>query len=130
MKRILSIATILMLIVCSGCGGDTPDKVANDTVTVMEDVVAVMEGVKDEASAKAAAGKFRALGDKIKEIQARQDKLGLTASQKAELKKKHEAKMDAVMTKLLNEGMRISSNPKLAPAMEGLEAAMKQNGPM
>src|SRR5687768_8537380 len=118
MKSIISFATILMLLVCTGCGGDSADKVANDTVSVMEQVVAVMEGVKDEASAKAANDKLKALGEKVKDIQARQEKLNLTPQQKAEIKKEHEVKMDAIMTKLIQEGMRISSDPKLRPAMD------------
>jgi hypothetical protein len=125
MKRVTILASILMLLACGGCGGDSPDKVANDSIGVMEEMATILEGVKDEASAKKANDKLRALGDKMKEIKARQDKLAMTAQQKAEMQKKHEDKMRPVLERVIKEGMRISFDPNLKPALDGLEASMQ-----
>lgn len=120
MKQMVLLASVLMLLVCSGCG-DSPDKVAEDGISVMDEMATVMESVKDEASAKKANAKLRALTDKMKDIKARQEKLSITTEQKIELQKKHEEKMGAVVERLMREGMRISVDPKLKSALDGLD---------
>jgi hypothetical protein len=125
MKQALALMSVLFLLTCTGCGGDSADKVADDTVSIMNEMATVMESVKDEASAKAANAKLRDLGERMKALKARQDKLALTPEQKIEMEKKYKDKLEPVLQKLLGEAMRISFDPKLKPAMDGLEDVMK-----
>ena len=126
MKRTLAFVSVLMLLVCSGCGGDTPQKVADDSIDVMKEMTSILEGVKDEASAAKAHDKLQALGGKFKALKARQDKLQMSADDRKKLEIEYRPKMEPVMQKLMSESMRIAMDPKLAPAIKGLNDVMKQ----
>lgn len=126
MKRLLAITSVLMLLVCSGCGGDTPQRVADDTIDVMKETTAILEGVKDEASANKAHDKLQAIGDRFKSIKERQDKLKISTDDKMKLEAEYRPKMEPVMQKLMAESMRIAMDPKLSPALKGLDNVMKQ----
>jgi hypothetical protein len=124
MTRALATMSVLMLLLCSGCGGDTPQKVADDSIDVMKEMTSILEGVKDEASAAKAHDKLQALGDKFKALRARQDKLQMSPEEKQKLEAEYRPKMEPVMQKLMSESMRVAMDPKLAPAIKGLDNVM------
>jgi hypothetical protein len=125
MKRLLAMTSVLMLLVVSGCGGDTPQRVADDTIDVMKEATSILEGVKDEASASKAQDKLQALGDKFKALKTRQDNLKLSTEEKVKLEAEYRTKMEPVMQKLMAESMRIAMDPKLSPALKGMDQMMK-----
>jgi hypothetical protein len=121
MQRMFTLASILILIACSGCG-DTRESLANEGVSTMKEMVAVLDGVKDEASAKAAKPKLKSLLDQLNSINGRQAKLPApTAAQTKELEGKYIKELAEVQQKLVMNMMRLSSDPKIGAQLGDLE---------
>jgi hypothetical protein len=91
----------------------------------MKEATSILEGVKDEASASKAQDKLQALGDKFKALKTRQDNLKLSTEEKVKLEAEYRTKMEPVMQKLMAESMRIAMDPKLSPALKGMDQMMK-----
>ena len=60
----LALATLLATSL-AGCGGGERDKLATQTIATMEELNTVLDGVKDEPTAKAAAPKVNELVDRF-----------------------------------------------------------------
>ena len=58
-----------------GCS-DSREKVTEDGLDLMEEMVGVLEGVTDKESAEEAKPELEALGEQAKELKARAEKLG------------------------------------------------------
>ena len=70
--------TLLMgaFVLCaSGCG-DSHEAVTRDMLGAQKELCAVLEEVKDDASAKAAVPRVKAIADRLQAIQKRSDRLG------------------------------------------------------
>jgi hypothetical protein len=59
----------------SGCG-DSHEAVTRDILTTQKELCAVLDEVKDDASAKAAVPRVKAISDKLKTLQQRSNALG------------------------------------------------------
>ena len=70
LRASVAIGCALILSACGGSGIDSYEDVMNSSVEVMEDMITVLEGVDDEASAEKAADEIEALGDRLAEIAA------------------------------------------------------------
>lgn len=121
MKRTIGVAFTLMSIFAygvlfvagSGCG-DSRESLADETMSVMEEMVATLQGVKDEASAKAAKPKLEDLAKRFDDINQRESKLPApTDEQTKALIEKHGSKMDELSRKLQGEMLRIAFDPKI-----------------
>lgn len=117
-KRLAFAAVAVLGLVLAGCK-DSHEKVISDSVSKMKEVVAVMKTVTDEASAKSAAPKIQALGDDMKKIKDRMDKLGKPSdSEDKRLQAKYEKELREVTSDLMKESMRISFNVKGSTAVQ------------
>ena len=108
--KLLTLAACVPLILFTGCNKNTHESVYEDQIDVLEDMVALMKSVKDDASAKAASAKMKDLEARANEIEKRAKALG---EPPAELKKKYEPKLEELAGQLLAENMRIALNPEL-----------------
>ena len=63
MKTLLALAAVAIFSLgLSSCGGDTQESLMEDSIDKMEELADVCEGIKDEASAKAAVAKIETIG--------------------------------------------------------------------
>lgn len=125
MRTMFSMVMVAALLVLGGCG-DTHESVVKDTLSTMEEVVKVLEGVKDEASAKTAATKLEALGEEMKKMKEVHDKLGKPdAETEKKLKEKYEKRLSEVSQKLMQEMMRIATNPALGKHIQDAMGKMR-----
>jgi hypothetical protein len=115
MKRLLARASAVMFvaIVITGCG-DTRESLAEESMSTMREMVAVLDTVKDDASAKAAKPKLKTLSDKLEDINQRASKLGTpTEAEVKALDQKHGKEMEELMRKMTGHMMRIAFDPKI-----------------
>lgn len=126
MKLLSFPAFVLALLTLTACpGGDTHEKAAAESLTVMQDFTEVLAGVTDEASARAAKPELEKISKRMNEIQERMTKLGEpTAEQQQELEKMKG--FEETMKKFMAEAMRVGMDPALGPI---LEDAMKDMNP-
>ena len=116
MSRRTLVVTTLSTFVFALVGCNKPDHEAaiKKTVSKMEELVAVMKSVQDEASSKAAAPKIRDITADLKKYQKEMKELPKpTASEDQRLKTAYEGRMRQVGADMQKEAMRIGFNPKL-----------------
>ncbi|MHC4550147.1 MAG: hypothetical protein ACYTEZ_15355 [Planctomycetota bacterium] len=75
MRFRITVTAAVLGLVLAACGGDTHESVAEDQFDLMEEILEIMDGVEDEASAKEAAKEIEALGEKIAALQKRAEAL-------------------------------------------------------
>jgi hypothetical protein len=128
MKHMIACAAALMILCClSGCGGDSQESLMKEGLTTMTELVAVLDGVKDEASATSAKPKVKSLMDKMESINQRQAKL--PAPSETEIKameSKYGKQMEDVMQKMMGHAMRIQFDPKISAVLNDID--MKPRG--
>ena len=107
----------LTLILLGGCESKpTHESVTQETVDKMEEMVEVMKGIKDEASAKAARPKMEQIKKDMEAIKAKSQALGEpSADVKKKLAEKHKPQMEKLASEMMKEMMRIGFDPKIAP---------------
>jgi signal transduction histidine kinase len=66
-------ATVLGLVL--GACGDSHESVVDEQFDVMEEMLDILDGVTDEASAKEAGKELEALGEKLADLQKRMEKM-------------------------------------------------------
>ena len=112
----------------SGCGGDTHESVAKEMIAQMKAMTDALKSVKDKDSATAQASTFKSIGEKLKEIKARGDKLPkLSAEEEKALEDKLKGEMEPIMKDLMTEMFRVGSlgpevQAELKSAMESLQS--------
>jgi vancomycin resistance protein YoaR len=112
MKR--SACALLTVAVLAGCGGDSHESLAADSVATMKELIATLETVKDAASAKAAKPKLTAVVQKMQKIQERQTKLGVPSD--ADLKAMESTlgkEIEGLQQKMVTAMMRIQFDPAI-----------------
>ena len=73
MRYLLAVASVLIF---AGCGhADSHESLAEEGVSTMNEMVVVLDGVKDEASAKSAKPTLKSLAERLNSINERQLKL-------------------------------------------------------
>jgi hypothetical protein len=121
-KRLPAIISALMLIAClTGCG-DSHDSLMKEKLSTMKQWVATLEGITDEASAKAAKPKLKSLNEKMEKISEREGKLKPpTEAEKKAIEAKYDKEMKEVGQKLVVEGFRIMVDPKLNAELNDID---------
>ena len=113
-ERVKLIALVLAALALAGCG-DSHDSAMSDMIAAMEELNTVLDGVKDEPSAKAAVPKIEALTRQLQAIGQRVEKLGEPSEAKQkELMAQYGKRMEQLGPKIAGNMMRISTNPKIA----------------
>lgn len=128
MKCLIALTSVLMFIACSGCG-DSQEALAGEGLDTMKKLNTVFEGIKDEASAKAAKPELKKLMEQMKSIQERQKKLPLpTDADFKAMEAKYGKEMEEVQKKFTGNMLRIAFDPKIRAQLDDLDAVMKKSG--
>jgi hypothetical protein len=124
--RTLSIAGALVLsMFLSGCNKPDHEGVLKGMIGKMEELVAVLRSIQDEASSKAAAPKVSAIGKDLQAYKKQIDEMPKpSASEDKRLKDTYENRLKAVTQDMMKESMRIGMNPKLVTPE--LQASMQE----
>ncbi len=115
--RGLTCALIAVALCVAGCDSKpTHESVTQDSIDKMEEMVEVLKGIKDEASAKAARPKMEQIKKDMEELQKKSKALGEPpADVKQKLQEKHKAQLEKVTSEMMKEMMRIGLDPNIAP---------------
>jgi hypothetical protein len=129
-RHALTGLVLVLALALTGCG-DSRDSVIKDSISDMKKLVDVLKGIKDEASAKSAADRIKAITENMKAIKARADKLGKPSPEEDKaLQAKYETEMKSITTDMGREMLRITMDPALREpmmqAMEQLQEAMRK----
>ena len=110
-------ALVAVALCLAGCESKpTHESVMQDTMEKMEEMVEVLKGIKDEASAKAAKPKMEQIKKDMDELKAKANTLGEPpADVKQKLAEKHKPQMEKLAGEMMKEMMRIGFDPKIAP---------------
>ena len=115
-RSLLLIIPVLLLL--GGCA-DSHDAAMQDSIDLLNEMVDIIESVKDEESAKAMEKKMERLSGKMKALQERMDKLGEPSPEKkAELKKKYEPKQKEAGARMVKAMMNLATKPELAQQID------------
>lgn len=127
-RKSLGIVTMLAVaITLTGCGGDTHESLMKEMIGQMKAMVDAMKSVKDKESATAQVSAFKAIGDKMKDIKTRVDKLPkLSTAEENTLQEKLKGEMEPIMKDLMTETFRVAAlgpevQAELQSAMESLK---------
>src|SRR5438552_13091566 len=106
MRHVLPLGALVLLVCCAGCG-DSHESLAKDSVSNMKEMVAILDGVKDQASAHDAKPKLKSLMEKQKDIDARQNKLGAPSEDEMKtIDSKYSKEMEELQQKFNGQMMR------------------------
>src|SRR5262245_39463770 len=122
MKRLLTaIVGCFFLVTLSGCK-DSHESLIKEMIAAFNDAADILATIKDKASADAAKPKLKKLGDKIRDIEARMDKLGKPKSkdQKEKVNQLIEKDFVAACDRLATELARIADVPGGPEALKEL----------
>ena len=128
MKSSLPLIPILLaLVLIPGCGGgDTHESLAVEAQSAMKQMVAVLDTVKDEASAKSAKPQLKTLVEKLNDINARQAKLpDPTEAEITATDKRIGKEMEEIGLKFQAHALRINFDPKLSAVFNDLDLKVK-----
>ncbi len=118
-RKFTAAAMMVTIALLAGCGGDTHESVTAEMIAQMKQMTTVLEGVKDEASAKAAVPQLDAIATRMEEIEKRGKKLPeLDAKQKEQMTKTFEKDLTEIETKLKPAVERVMTDPKIAKELE------------
>jgi cytochrome c556 len=107
--------------------GDSPEKVTEDMISVMNRMGDTLEGIKDKATAEAAKDKLKSLGDEMSAIKARMEKVAKPGgdAEKA-LKEKYEKDLEAAMKKMGGAMMKVAAaGPEAQEVVKGVMEQFK-----
>lgn len=110
---------IVFLAIVAGCGGgkvDSHKEGAEQANDVADDMVKILSGVKDKASAESAKPKLEALGKKMEDIMDQMQKLGPATDPKVQ------SEMMGVLAKVAG------AMQKLPPEAQAVLGAMDMGG--
>jgi hypothetical protein len=126
-RRAFTFALVALALCVAGCESKpTHESVTQETIDKMEEMVEVLKGIKDEASAKAARPKMEQIKKDMDEIKAKSKALGEPpADVKQKLAEKHKQELEKVTGEMMKEMMRIGFDPKIAPHLKDTLPSMK-----
>ncbi len=127
MRRILMAAVVSVLSVSCGGGGISSYEDAMEAqAEIMEEMVDVLEGVKDQASAEKAASEIEALGTRMADVVAQVKKLPPpTREQMQEIAEKYGADGREFQSKAAAQMMKLAEYPVLSEAWEHVMANLQ-----
>lgn len=120
MSRSCLLVVAVAFATLTGCG-DTPDSLARENLTFMREAVAILKGITDDASAKAAVPKLKALNAQGKALHQRFEALKMSDAQIKAGIKPHEKEMHELVGEmgkaLFSKHALIKKNPELGAAI-------------
>lgn len=126
MKKFTATAVITAIVFLIGCGGgDTVESVSRDMIANMKTMAGIMDGISDEASAKAAIPKIEAVRTSMRECASRAKPLKISPAEEKELEAKLGKDKVEAMQALMQARQKLDEKPQLlgiiAPALQGIE---------
>ncbi len=121
MKKLFVLVGILWLAgtAPSGAADDTHENVIREAIKSWRDAAATLATIKDQKTAEAAKPKLKRLGEAMRALRKRQDKLAkATDAERAQLQKKFGTSMRAARTNYLKERARVEKIPGGKDALE------------
>jgi hypothetical protein len=113
-------------------GADTPESVMGEMISTMKDLNGELAKIKTADDLKAAEGKLKQLGERMKDIKERGDKLGmenLPKEQQEALEAKFKGTMETVMKDMMGNMMRLGmlaqSDPEAKKVFDSFGDIMK-----
>jgi hypothetical protein len=113
----------------AGCGGSTIDSIARKHVNLFLEVKDVLQDVTDEASAKAAVDKLKAIRDKNDALKAQLQALNPTPGDQKAIREKYEADYVELIKAIHSEETRIRRYPVLKVHLDVALKWLDQAGP-
>ena len=133
-RRLFLLVLIAIVVTAIGFGisgrsgrGDSHESLAGEGQSTMNEMVSVLDGMKDEASAKSAKPKLTSLMDRLNDINQRQSRLPTPTE--AEIKAmgaKYGKQMEELQKKFMGHMMRIAFDPKINAQLADIEQHMKK----
>lgn len=128
MRKITSTIVLLLATILVGCGGDSPESIMKEIVANMNTMAEIFEGVKDEASAKAALPKIEDVRKKMRDVAGRAKNVKTNPAGEKALQESMGKEMTGVMTRLMTARGKLEAKPELLkilePALQGMENDM------
>lgn len=115
MHRALLLSACLALAL-SACGSDPMD----ESIDVANEMADILSGVKDEASAKAAKPKLQALAKRMEELSKRMAEDKASPEEQMKRMEAYGEKMAEAWGRLMQELMRVGSDPKLSVILDDI----------
>jgi len=101
---------LAVLVFASACGSGDPNEAAvKDMLAGLNELSDILDTVKDEASAKAAAPKLKAIADRMTDVKKRFE--GIPAEKRTELQNKYKDQMMAAGLRFMAAGKKVSEIP-------------------
>lgn len=123
---VLGAIGLIALIANKKSGYDEAVKVTDEMFGEMENLLAALESVKDQKSAKSAARRINGIVDRITELYNKAKKIKVTEAQGEKLKKRIESKMQALMPRMMaaatSAGINSQEEPDFMRSMDRLES--------
>jgi hypothetical protein len=109
MRFRIIMTTLVLGLGLAACGGGDHEAIIEEQADLMDEMLDILEGVTDEASAKEAAKKLEALAEDMQALAKRAEELGEPTPEQQkrleEISKERQAdaqkRMQAIMTKLM-----------------------------
>lgn len=122
MKHLAFLLPTLMLLGGAGCSGDSRESLAADSMSTMKEMVATLETVKDQASAKAAKPKLTSLAQEMNSLQQRQAKLPAPSEEETKaLMTKQGKEREELLQKLMAEIRRTQFDPAIQRELSDID---------
>jgi hypothetical protein len=122
------VLAISLLTACggAGAGGDTAERVSEEMVANMKEMAAILTGITDEASAKAAVPKIEAVRAKMRDCGQRAKNVPkIDAATEKRIGESMQAGMQEAMASIAAAHQRLVAQPELVaiiePAMQNME---------
>ena len=110
MKRVTVLAGLLALAFVIGGCGDKYESATREMLDNLEDMNSVLDGVKNEADLKAAKPELDEIGERMKALSERMEKMGKPPKEREKaLKSKYDERMKKAMGDLTKNMMRLAT---------------------
>jgi hypothetical protein len=118
-KMLIAPLAATLMLALAGCGSDSHEKVVDDAIAAMQELVDVLKTVDDEESAEAAKAKVEKIAAKMKKIGERYEALGEPdeATTKA-IEEEYNPKMERLVGELPAQMMKLMKYPELAKTVQ------------
>ena len=120
-----ALASLPLLLLVTACGGPSHEAMAEKGLQQLEQIATLFEGIKDEASAKAAAPQLDKLFDQLAAMKAETEKMPKPSAEvETALQEKFAARGKAATAKLMQAVTKLGSDEKIRDAMAPLMAKL------
>ncbi len=128
-KLLASIAASIALVLSACSAGDSHEKVADDTLKIMERMSTAMTTITDKATAEKAVADMKVIANDMKAVSERAKKLGEpSADVKARIDASMKVKAEELQKKMMASMMKVATaGPE---AMVVLQEGMKEIAPI